>query len=230
VRKVTIVLVACAACGSTVIQPGHRGLLFSRDSGLRHDVLEPGYHRVRSGERIVDYDVTYSTRQESMYVTTNEGLQVDVKLAVTYRPIVAELYQLEGEIGASYYDSVIGPELRSAAREGFARHSFLDFTHAGNRLEDEIEVEVRRRTTGRHVELASVTLESVALPPEIVAAVRARQLAEQNALREKAERERAALREKEDAEAKWQKEKMELEHDVERRRLQRDAGASSPAR
>jgi regulator of protease activity HflC (stomatin/prohibitin superfamily) len=166
-----------------------------------------------------------------MSVTTAEGLSVDVKVAVIYRPIVSELYELDTEIGPGYYDEVVGPELRSAAREELAKHSYMDLTRRGEKLEDEIEAAARRRIAGRHVELASVTIETLQLPSEIVAAVRAREMADLNAQKEKAERERTAAHEKEEAEEKWEKEKLELEHEVERRRLQREAeGAAPPTR
>jgi regulator of protease activity HflC (stomatin/prohibitin superfamily) len=206
------VIVALAGCGGTVIEPGHRGLVFdAKNGGLHHEVLAPGRYRVGSG-RMVDYDVTYSTRAEPMKVLTVEGLQLDVKLAVVYRPIIAELYELESEVGPRYYDEVVGPELRSAAREAVSRHSFLDLTRGGSKLEDEIEVDVRHRIAGKHVELSSVVLESVVMPPEIIEAVRAREIAEQKALREKQE-----------AEEKWQKEKVELEHEVVRHQLKQQA-------
>jgi regulator of protease activity HflC (stomatin/prohibitin superfamily) len=220
-----------ASCGGTVIGPGHLGMIFDpKDGGLHREVLTPGYYRVGRSARMVDYDVTYSTRAEPMKVITAEGLSADVQLAVIYRPIVSELYQLESEVGPKYYDEVVGPEFRSAARETFSKHSYVELTRDGAKLEDVIETEVRHRIAGKHVELASVTLESVVLPPEIVAAVRAREIAEQEALKEKSEREPAALRDKLEADGKWQKEKLELEHEVERSQLKRQAQGACPTR
>ena len=54
------------------------------------------------------------------------------------------------------------------------------------KIEDEIESEVRRRTRGKHVEIASITIEAVEFAPEIANAVRAKLVAEQDALRQKA--------------------------------------------
>ncbi|HTR54319.1 MAG TPA: SPFH domain-containing protein [Kofleriaceae bacterium] len=211
-------------CGGTVIEPGHLGLVFDpKNGGLHHEVLQPGYHRVGGSARVLDYDVTYSTRTEPMTVLTAENVQIEVKFSVIYRPIIAELYQLEADVGPRYYDEVIGPELRSAAREELAKHSVVDLAHDATTLETAIEVAVRRRIAGKHVELASVDVERIALPPELVAAIRTRETAEQNALREKTELERAALRDKLEADEKWEKEKLELEHDVERRQLKRQA-------
>jgi prohibitin 2 len=208
-------------CASTTIQPGHRGLLFDpKNGGLGHEVLSPGYYRLRPSAHIADYDITYSTRTESIKAHTSEGLGVEVKLGVIYRPVVSELYELDTEIGPNYYDEVVGPELRSAALGIVARHSCADLVRNDQRqLVDEIEAETRMRLKGRHVELAAAMLESLDLPPELVAAVRARVVAAQNALRDEADRARAKVV----AQENWEKEKLELEHDVERRRLQREA-------
>jgi regulator of protease activity HflC (stomatin/prohibitin superfamily) len=213
---IAVVLAACGVgCGGAVIEPGHRGLLFDPShGGLRHEILVPGYHRVGGG-RIDDFDVTYSTRTEPLHVLTVEGLQIDVRLSVIFRPIIAELYELDTEIGPRYYDEVIGPEARAGARACFARYSIMALAGVDEKLENRIEEEVRRRVVGRHVEVAAVTFESVELPPELVVAIRDRQVAEQNALREKLETERA-----------WAREKTELEHNVERRRLEREAAGS----
>lgn len=213
-------------CSPVVIEPGHRGLLFDpKKGGLQHEVLAPGAHRVGSG-RIDDFDVTYTTRTEPMHVLTSEGLQVEVRISVIHRPIVAELYQLDTEIGPRYYDEVIGPEARSATRATFAKHSYMDLTKNGEAIESEIESELRKRVTGKHVEISGVTFEDVQLPPEVVAAARARLVAAETATKRKIELESDAQRERLEAEHAWEKEKRELEHDVERRRLQREAAGA----
>jgi regulator of protease activity HflC (stomatin/prohibitin superfamily) len=219
-----IVLIACGAGCGAVIEPGHRGLLFDpAGGGLQHEVLSPGYHRVGLSGRIEDFDVTYSTRAEALHVITREGLQLSVRMSVIYRPIIAELYELATEIGPAYYDEVVGPELRSAARGCIARRSFADLPGLNERLEDEVEHELRERIAGKHVEVSAVTFEAVELPPELASAIRERATAEQNARRKKIELESEALREKLEAEKAWEREKLELEHNVERRRLQRAA-------
>jgi regulator of protease activity HflC (stomatin/prohibitin superfamily) len=208
---VVVIAAAGSACGGTMIEPGHRGLVFDASrGGLQREIVAPGLYR--GPGRIDDFDVTYSTAHEPLSVITSEALFIDVRVSVIYRPIIAELYQLDTEIGPRYYDEVVGPEFRSAARAVFARHSYVDLPKSNEALEDEIEGELRRRVNGRHVEIASVTFESVRLPPQLAAAVTARVVA-----REKAEKERI------EAEAAWQKEKTELERNVVRQRLEREA-------
>jgi len=75
-----------------------------------------------------------------------------------------------------------------------------------------VEAELRRRIHGKHVEVSSVTIESVDYAPEIASAVRAKLVGEQEALRKKAALEADALRQK-----------LELEHEAEREKLQTEA-------
>jgi regulator of protease activity HflC (stomatin/prohibitin superfamily) len=116
------------------------------------------------------------------------------------------------EIGGNYYDEVLGPEFRSATRGVFARHSYVELMRNNELIEDEVEAEVRRRISGKHIEISSVTMEAVAYAPEIGSAVRAKLVGEQEALRKKAALESDALRQR-----------LELEHEAEREKLQTEA-------
>src|SRR5438094_10469710 len=114
-----------AGCGA-VIEPGHRGLLFdSHHGGLQTDVLKPGHYWLGIWGRMDDFDVTYSTQKEEIHTISSEGLTLDLRVSVIYRPIVAELYDLDVEIGPNYYEEVVGPEFRTATRGVFARHPYL---------------------------------------------------------------------------------------------------------
>ena len=194
-------IVFANGCAS-VIEPGHRGLEFGRQ-GLRPDVLAPGhYYRGFLGTglfwpgRIDDFDVTYSTREEKIATTSVEGLELGMDISVVFRPIISELYSLDTEIGPNYYDEVVGPEFRSTARGVFARHPYQELQRQTERLEDEIESELRRRVQGKHVEITSVTIVASSYAPDIARAVQAKLVAEQDAARQKTLLENEALRKK----------------------------------
>jgi regulator of protease activity HflC (stomatin/prohibitin superfamily) len=92
------------------------------------------------------------------------------------------------------------------------------------KIENEIEEEVRRRTGGKHVEIASVTIEAVDYAPEIATAVRQKLVAEQDALRQKAAVEAEALRKRTqiETEAAAAKLKAQADADDEKRRAELD--------
>ena len=178
-----LALVAAAlgstGCSTTTVEPGHRGLYFApNNGGLRRDVLQPGKYTLGwcfmycTPNRVDDFDVTYSTKEEAVTTKSAEGLDLNLKMSVIYRPIVSELYSLDTEIGMNYYDEVVGPEFRSACRGVFARHSYTELQKKNETIENEVEAEVRRRTLGKHVEISSVTLESVVYAPEIAEKIR----------------------------------------------------------
>jgi len=114
---------ASAGCYSTThtVQPGHLGLFFDPKQGVQKEALKPGTYSVcppmtRICPRIDDFDVTYSTKKEVIDTESQERLPLTLNLAVIYRPIRSELYELDTEIGPNFYDEVVGPEFRSTAR------------------------------------------------------------------------------------------------------------------
>jgi regulator of protease activity HflC (stomatin/prohibitin superfamily) len=204
-------------CASALVETGHMGIVFDPKQGVRHDPVGPGYYRLSwscgpmTCPRIDDFDITFSTKKEDISTTSQEGLALQTHMAIIYRPIVTELYELDTEVGLSYYDEVVGPEFRSAARGVLARHSYQELMSRNQQIEDEIENEVRQRIKGKHVEVASITMERIDYAPEIAAAVRAKLVGEQEAIRQKATIENEAL-----------KKRLEIEHSAEEARLRGD--------
>src|SRR5581483_5062868 len=182
--KKTLGLLLLTGCAT--IEPGHMGLMFrGLSGGLQHDKLNPGVYYVAPFNHVDDFDITYSTHQEKIETISQEGLHLTLFVSVIYRPIVGELYDLDADIGPNYYDEVIGPEFRSATRGVFAHHSYLELLQKNEQIEDELEVAVRRRTAGKHVEISSITMEHVEYAPEISRAVQEKLTAEQDAARQK---------------------------------------------
>ncbi len=209
----TALLAGCAG-RSAVVDPGHMGIVFDPMHGVRHDAVGPGYYRLSNScwsmkcPRIDDFDITFSTKKEDVNTTSQEGLALQMHLAIIYRPVATELYDLDTQVGTNYYDEVVGPEFRSAARGVLARHSYQELVRNNRAIEDEMEVEVRERIKGKHVEVSSITMERIDYAPEIAQAVRAKLVGEQEALRQKASIENEAL-----------KKKLELEHAAEEAKL-----------
>lgn len=184
-RTAIITAIAALSLGGcrTLIDPGHLGLLFKAKGGLQTAVMTPGRYYVGVGNRIDDFDVTYSARTEDLQTISSEGLALTLRCSISYRPIVEELYTLAVEIGANYYQEIVGPQFRTAARGVFAGHSYLDLQRNNTKIESEIRTELQRRIAGKHVEVSDITLESVNYAPEISDAIRAKLVGEQEALR-----------------------------------------------
>jgi len=233
-KKAFLVLAALTAvgCGRQAVEPGQRGLRYDpHNGGVKPEVLQPGLHSLgwcfmRDCGYVETYDITYQTKKESVFTPSSEGLAMDVKIAVMFRPVISELYQLHTEIGKDYYEEVVGPEFRSAARNVLARHSYTNLVGQLEKIEDEIEAEVRRRTNGKHVEIASITLEQVKYAsPEIATAVEKRLIGQQEAARQKASIEATAAREKMQLELAAAQAKLKAETEATQAKLQADIAA-----
>ena len=216
---IILALGACAGCGA-VVEPGHRALFFDpHNKGLRPEVLGPGHYSLGTYGRLEDFDVTYSTHKEELHTSSSEGLAVKFSIAVIYRPIISELYELDNEIGRNYYDEVVGPEFRSAAQGVIARHSYADLQKQNEKIEDEIEGNLRRRTSGKHVEIASVTIEAIEYAAEIWTAHKVQLLADLEAARQRGVLENDSLKEKLAIKLRGEQERLRLENEVAREDL-----------
>jgi prohibitin 1 len=234
-RATALLMIAAlglVGCGRQAVEPGQRGLRYEpHNGGVKPDVLQPGSYGLgwcmfRDCGYIETYDVTYQTRKETVFTPSSEGLAMDIKCTVMFRPVISELYALHTEIGKDYYEEVLGPEFRSAARNVLARHSYTNLVGQLDKVEDQIEEELRRRTHGKHVEIASITLEEIKYAsPEIASAVEKRLIGQQEAARQKAAIEAQAAREKTQLELAAAQAKLKAETEANQARLQNEIAA-----
>lgn len=218
----------CTGCAGAIVEPGHRGLLFDpKNGGLRPDILQPGYYSLGSCflrsvcPRIDDYDVSYANHKETIQTVSSEGLVMSIDVGMMFRPIVSEIYELHTEIGPNYHDEVVAPEFRSAARGVMARHSYLDLRAKHEQIEEEIKADLKRRITGKHVEIAAVTLEGVNYAPEIADAIQRKLVGEQEAARRKAFLATEAVRKKIEIEQQAEQTRMKAEATVQQKKNER---------
>lgn len=154
------------ACSTATIEPGHRALVFAPDrGGLQREVLMPGVYHLHSGDRVEDFDVTYARRELPVRATTRDGAPLEADITVVYRPILAELYQLETEEGPGYYERVIVPELLGATRDVLEHTSKDEDLARTSKLDASLEAAVRRATVGKHVEIAQVVVDHIEVAP-----------------------------------------------------------------
>ena len=234
-------MVGMTGCAGTLVEPGHRALLFDpANGGIQHEVLQPGWYRTACGvftpankcRRVDDFDVTFSTAEEDVHTLSLEGLPLDLHIAVVYRPIVSELYLLDTEIGTNYFGEVVGPEFRSAAIGVFAHNSYQDLQKKNGAIEDEIEKELRKRLRGRHVEVSSVLIQKVNYDPRIMESLQARVVTQEQTLAERQKEDNAAALEKHRIELQTEQvqsraihKKTELAVETEQKKLELEASA-----
>jgi regulator of protease activity HflC (stomatin/prohibitin superfamily) len=139
---------------------------------------------------------------------------------------------LDQELGPSYYDTLIGPTLKSQARRVVGRFT-PDQIYSTER--DQIEKEIRegidKAIAGRHIVLEAVLVRNVVLPPQLQAAITDKLEAEQAALKMKfviAQQQAEDQKSLEETKAKAEREQIDADAqtDAARKRAQADADAT----
>lgn len=88
-----------------------------------------------------------------------DGFPVEAQILVTTRPIIVELYQLDTEVGVYYYDKVVAPEARDAARDTISL-AFMDADDGGANREPGV-VRLRARASLRSGSGAEIAVTEV---------------------------------------------------------------------
>jgi regulator of protease activity HflC (stomatin/prohibitin superfamily) len=173
------VLSSCAR-----IPSGHKGVKWNITSGTQKGVLSEGIHFIPPWNKIYMYNVRTMDSKETLNILTNNGLTIIVETSVRFRPITTELYEIQTEIGPRYYDIIIGPSVRSAARTVGGRYSPEEMYSTKREVfETELVEEVKKAITGKHINLETILIRNVELPDKLRQAISDKLEEEQRALK-----------------------------------------------
>ena len=156
------------------IDPGNKGVLFKRfGGGLQKDkIYKQGFHIVAPWNNMIVYDVRIKEGLEKMSVLSKNGLTIDVELSYRYQPVPDKIGDLHDEIGPSYEQRIIVPEIRSATREVIGKY-LPEELYSTKR--EAIQDEIFQRTAGsiakKFLVLDAILIREVALPEKLKAAI-----------------------------------------------------------
>lgn len=180
---VVVALLVLLVASLAYVPAGHVGVLvlFGR---VTEDVLPEGTHVVNPLKTNHKLSVRTQELQEKASVPSKEGLLVTLDTSLLFRLNPQRAHEVFRTIGPNYVDVVVVPNLRSAIRSVTAANS-ANALYTGERevVAQKISEELKRELTGRGVEIESVLLRDVQLPPMLTQAIEAKQQAEQDALR-----------------------------------------------
>ena len=167
------------------IEPGHAGVLFKRfGGGLQTDkIYQQGFHVVAPWNKMFIYDIRIAENFEEMEVLSKNGLTIVIDLSLRYKPITEQLGFLHEEIGATYLDRIIMPEIRSATREVIGKYNEEEL-YSSKR--EAIQIEIFEQTSielnKKHCMLDAVLIRGVTLPETLQDAIERKLKEEQLAL------------------------------------------------
>ncbi len=180
-----ILILALSSSIFLTIDPGQKGVLFKRfGGGLEKDVAYgQGFHVIAPWNHMFVYDVRTNEGLEKMTVLSKNGLQIIVELSYRYSPLGDKIGYLHDEIGPSYLNRIIIPEIRSATREVIGKYLPEElYSSKREAIQDEIYNRTSENITRKHLILDAILIREVELPETLKAAIERKLKEEQSSL------------------------------------------------
>ena len=130
------------------------------------------------------YNIKQQEEFESgMRVLSSNGLEISLDVSVLYQPIIEDLGLLHKTKGEDYLNIVIVPEIRAVARSVIGRYTPEQlYSTKRDAIQNEIYEETKKKVEPQHVQINSVLVRDVTLPPSIKEAIQRKLTQEQEAL------------------------------------------------
>jgi regulator of protease activity HflC (stomatin/prohibitin superfamily) len=177
----TAIASSLAACAT--IPSGRTGVEWAPTKGTVNQTLDEGFHFVSPFSKIYEVDLREQQRDVDLNVLADNGLDIDLKTSVLYQPVAGQASALIKEIGPRYYETVIGPQVRSSARRVVGRYSPEEiYSTKREQIEREIRGDVDSKLASSHLRVNAILIREVHLPTVVQNAIQAKLREEQRAL------------------------------------------------
>jgi regulator of protease activity HflC (stomatin/prohibitin superfamily) len=178
-------LLGLVASTLRVVPAGHVGVLDLFGS-IGPQPLPAGLHLVNPLKQVHRMDIRTQEIKETAEAPSQEGLNIHLEVSLWLRLAPERAPEVYRTIGTEYREKIVVPSFRSALRNTTARHEAKAlYTGARELIAEEVQGTLRPLLEARGIEVQSVMLRKVELPPRVAEAVNQKLAAEQEAERMK---------------------------------------------
>jgi regulator of protease activity HflC (stomatin/prohibitin superfamily) len=181
------VIGAFLATSIVIVPAGHVGVVFNIVGGVQQEEMGEGLHVVIP---VLQQVTLYDTRQQELTLArtsgdqisgrSSEGLEIVVDVTVLYQVAGPEAARLHQDIGTSYEQIRVRPEVRSQIRDGISEFDAANLISSErDDLQRNIEENLAEALRRDNITVLSVLLREVSIPQSITAAIEEKQAAEQ---------------------------------------------------
>ena len=187
-RVLGVLMIAGGAVwGSVVLVPaGHRGVLL-RFSAVQGGLGE-GLHVIMPGVQSVVVLEVRTQVEESTAASASRDLQVvSTRLAINFRIDPARVGDLYKNVGTEYKIRIIDPAVQESLKVVTAKYTAEDLIRNRSQVKAEVELEITRRLKAYNilVEPSGLSITNFDYSPEFIKAIEAKQVAQQEAEKQK---------------------------------------------
>ncbi len=163
------------------IHPGELGVLWRRIGGGTEidTVYREGMQLILPINNMYVYNVRKQQISDSIDTLTVDGLTVKVRYTVRYFLSPDTLPLLHQRVGPDYVNVVVRPEVRAAIRTVFGQYKPEEIYTTQRAIQERVTSLSKMQLQARFVNLDSVPIESITLPPKISEAIEAKMALQQ---------------------------------------------------
>ncbi len=177
----TLSLVFFSNCWTTV-KGGEVGVLWKPwNEGLVQQPVPSGVHLLFPWNDIFIYSTQWSSHIETVDVLTQDDLKIDVTAVIIMRPLYAEIFTLQKEIGPDYYKKLVKAEFRASVRNAAAKYQMIQISKNAPVIANDIKNAVNERIKQKHLEISNVVIDDVVYSKTMLDAIE-RKLSKQQEL------------------------------------------------
>jgi regulator of protease activity HflC (stomatin/prohibitin superfamily) len=177
-----VLLGGLGGCGK--VESGAGGVLWTAWSGTQDTPYTEGWYFVAPWNKLYTYNIRTQDKREDLHVLARNGLSIKLESSVRYRAKADSLFELHTTIGPEYYEVILAPAIRSAAREVAGRYAPEEIYSTKRAV---VEQDIFKATTeaikDRPIDLEAILIRNVDLPDKLKIAINEKLEEEQHALK-----------------------------------------------
>jgi len=187
-RMVGVVMVIGGILWSGVVQvpAGYEGVRLR--FGALDGTMNPGIHVVIPGVHRVELMETRTQKEESQATAASRDLQiVTTTLALNFRLAPGKVDEVYGSVGLLYKQRVIDPTVQESLKVVTAKYTAEELIRSRAQVKNEVETEIIRRLQSYNiiVDPSGLSIVNFDFSPEFNKAIEAKQVAQQEAEKQK---------------------------------------------
>ncbi len=195
-RSVGVVMIIAGALwsGVTQIPAGYSGVLLR--FGALQGSLPPGIHLVIPGVNQVVLMETRTQKEESNATAASRDLQVvTTVIALNFRIIPEKVPQVYQNVGLLYKERIINPAIQESLKVVTSKFTAEELIRNRQQVKNEVEVDLRKRLEAYNivVDPQGLSIVNFDFSPEFNRAIEAKQVAQQEAEKQKSVLQQAEL-------------------------------------
>ncbi len=194
VSLVVAVLVLSVVFGSFIVIPaGHTGVVVTFGS-VSENVLQEGIHfKIPFAQNVVQIDNRIVKLEVSTEAFSKDLQTISTVLAVNYRISKSMSYSIYKEVGGGFEDVLVIPAVNEVLKAVVAKYTASDLVGNRSVVSAELDSQLDEKLNSRGIFVEDFNIIDWDFSTEYIAAVEAKQVAEQNLIKTRTEQEQQTV-------------------------------------